>query len=92
MGSLCEELNSGKVLVSDGAWGTFLAAAGLQPGECPELWNVERPDVVRNIAQSYIEAGADYFFDKCSEYKELEGVLKRLIRDSAPIKQTLQAD
>ena len=42
--------------------------------------------------KEYIEAGADYFFDKCSEYKELEGVLKRLIRDSAPIKQTLQAD
>jgi DNA-binding NarL/FixJ family response regulator len=38
------------------------------------------------------EAGADYFFDKCSEYKELEGVLKGLIRDSAPAKQTLQAD
>jgi two-component system response regulator DesR len=42
--------------------------------------------------KEYIEAGADYFFDKCSEYKELEDVLKRLIRDSAPIKQTIQAD
>ena len=59
MGTLCEEVNSGKVLVSDGAWGTFLADAGLQAGECPELWNVEHPDVVRNIARSYAEAGAD---------------------------------
>jgi len=42
--------------------------------------------------KEYIEAGADYFFDKCSEYKELTEVLKQLIQDSAPIKQTFQTD
>ena len=52
-------LKSGRVLVSDGAWGTFLQQKGLKPGECPELWNVERPDDVRAIAQSYIDAGSD---------------------------------
>ena len=54
-----EAVNSGRVLVSDGAWGTFLQQKGLKPGECPELWNVERPDDVRAIAQSYIDAGSD---------------------------------
>ncbi|MBN1559415.1 homocysteine S-methyltransferase family protein [candidate division KSB1 bacterium] len=53
------KVKSGKVLISDGAWGTFLHEKGLQPGECPELWNVTRPDDVYDIAKSYIDAGAD---------------------------------
>ena len=52
-------LSSGKILVSDGAWGTLLQAKGLGAGECPELWNVEHPDAVLDVARSYIEAGAD---------------------------------
>ncbi len=47
------------VLVSDGAWGTFLYEKGLKVGECPELWSVERFDDVVDIAKSYIDAGAD---------------------------------
>lgn len=56
---LSELVRSGRRLVSDGAWGTFLQAKGLQPGECPELWNVERHDDIADIARAYIEAGAD---------------------------------
>ena len=56
---IVEAVKSGRVLVSDGAWGTFLQQKGLKPGECPELWNLERPDDVRAIAQSYIDAGSD---------------------------------
>jgi 5-methyltetrahydrofolate--homocysteine methyltransferase len=56
---LTEVLKTGKVLVSDGAWGTFLQKKGLQPGECPELWCAERFGDVKGIAQSYIDAGAD---------------------------------
>ncbi|MDR2149187.1 MAG: homocysteine S-methyltransferase family protein [Tannerella sp.] len=52
-------VKSGRILVSDGAWGTFLQQKGLQPGECPELWNLTHPDTVREIARNYIEAGAD---------------------------------
>lgn len=57
--SILSTVNSGKILVSDGAWGTFLQRKGLQPGECPELWCVDRPNDVLQIAQSYIQAGAD---------------------------------
>jgi 5-methyltetrahydrofolate--homocysteine methyltransferase len=56
---ITEEVKNGKVLVSDGAWGTFLYKKGLKPGECPELWCIERFDDVSDIAKSYIEAGAD---------------------------------
>lgn len=59
MQNIRDQIFSGKILVSDGAWGTFLHAKGLGVGECPELWNVERPDDVFDIAKSYIDAGAD---------------------------------
>ena len=38
MNRISEEIQKGKKLVSDGAWGTFLQARGLQAGDCPELW------------------------------------------------------
>jgi len=59
MSKLINELQKGRVLVSDGAWGTFLQKKGLTPGECPEQWNISRPKDILDIAQSYIEAGAD---------------------------------
>ena len=52
-------VKSGRVLVSDGAWGTFLQKKGMKPGECPELWNIEHASDVQDIGRSYIEAGAD---------------------------------
>jgi len=59
MGKITDRIKQGKILVSDGAWGTFLHAKGLKPGQCPELWNIEHPDEVYDIAKSYIDAGAD---------------------------------
>ena len=59
MGKILDQIKTGKVLVSDGAWGTFLQQKGMQPGECPEEWNLTHPDDVFDIARSYIEAGAD---------------------------------
>jgi len=59
MNTISQLLADGRILVSDGAWGTFLQRNGLKPGDCPELFCVEQPDVVRGIAASYIEAGAD---------------------------------
>jgi 5-methyltetrahydrofolate--homocysteine methyltransferase len=48
-----------KILLSDGAWGTELAKRGLKPGICPELLNVDNPGAVRDVAASYVAAGAD---------------------------------
>jgi len=56
---ITEALKAGKTLVSDGAWGTFLHKKGLKPGECPELWCVDRPNDVQDVAKNYIDAGAD---------------------------------
>ena len=59
MKSLVAAVKEGKILISDGAWGTFLHQRGLQPGECPELWNVTHKEDVFAIAKSYVDAGAD---------------------------------
>ena len=57
--TIASVLQTGRILVSDGAWGTFLQKKGLKPGECPELWCLDRPAEVLDVARSYIEAGAD---------------------------------
>jgi 5-methyltetrahydrofolate--homocysteine methyltransferase len=59
MESIVNELKKKRVMVSDGAWGTFLYLKGLNSGECPELWNLTHPEDVFEIARNYIAAGAD---------------------------------
>ena len=48
-----------ELLFFDGGMGTLLQAEGLQPGELPETWNIERKETIRKIHQSYFEAGSD---------------------------------
>jgi len=56
--AITEALKNGRTLVADGAWGTALQEKGLKGGECPELWNVDHPEKVLEIARSYINAGS----------------------------------
>ncbi|MEW5815553.1 MAG: homocysteine S-methyltransferase family protein [Spirochaetota bacterium] len=56
---ITDVVKSGRILISDGAWGTELQKKGLKPGECPELWCLTRPDDIFELAKSYLEAGAD---------------------------------
>jgi len=56
-----------RILVLDGAMGTMIQAANLEPGDfggaryegCNEHLNLTRPDVIRSIHAAYFEAGAD---------------------------------
>ena len=45
-------------MLTDGAWGTQLQARGLDPGECPDEWNLTRPAEVEQVARAYVEAGS----------------------------------
>ena len=47
-----------RVLILDGAMGTMLQARGLEPGGCPELMNLEKPEVVASVHRDYAQAGA----------------------------------
>jgi 5-methyltetrahydrofolate--homocysteine methyltransferase len=59
MTNFFERLKQEKVLVSDGAIGSLLFEKELNPGDCPERFNLERPDVLAEIVQAYLQAGAD---------------------------------
>ncbi|MDD5483902.1 MAG: homocysteine S-methyltransferase family protein [Kiritimatiellae bacterium] len=58
MKRITEKIAEGKILVSDGAWGTMLQQKGLLPGECPELWCLTHRADVLAIARDYVAAGA----------------------------------
>ena len=59
MQSFLERVESGPVLVADGAMGSFLMAHGLEPGSAPESFNLERPEALREVALLYLDAGAE---------------------------------
>tara|TARA_B100000519_G_C14227538_1_gene430759 strand:- start:220 stop:1149 length:930 start_codon:yes stop_codon:yes gene_type:complete len=56
---ILEEANNGKIFLLDGATGTFLQENGLEPGGSPELMNIEKPDVIQNMADTYFASGSD---------------------------------
>jgi 5-methyltetrahydrofolate--homocysteine methyltransferase len=52
------ELIRGAPVLADGAWGTELQNRGLPPGACPDEWNLTQPALVREVAESYVQAGS----------------------------------
>ena len=59
MKPMLDRLKKGEVLVADGAMGTLLLDKGLRVGECPEALNLSKPEILKDIALSYLQAGAD---------------------------------
>jgi len=59
MKNLLERINSGEVLVGDGAMGTMLFQRGLAHNRCPEEVNLSNPEILEEIARAYFESGAD---------------------------------
>jgi methionine synthase I (cobalamin-dependent) len=59
MDPLSRLLAEKRVVLADGAMGTSLFARGLETGGSPELWNLERPDQVRAVHESFVDAGSD---------------------------------
>jgi methionine synthase I (cobalamin-dependent) len=55
---LIHKLKNG-LLIGDGGLGTTLRGDGIEPGECEELLNVNRPDQVRAAHRGFLEAGSD---------------------------------
>jgi len=53
------ELARSRIVLFDGALGTELMARGLPIGLAPEIWNAEKPDLVREVHAAYFAAGAD---------------------------------
>ncbi|MBQ2822869.1 MAG: homocysteine S-methyltransferase family protein [Thermoguttaceae bacterium] len=59
MNDSLKEILSHGIQVLDGAWGTQFQQKGLPLGQSPDLWNLEQPEKVLEVAQSYVKAGSD---------------------------------
>lgn len=56
---LQERLNK-DVLIFDGGFGSQLQERGMKAGEIPEYYNIDHPEIIIDIHQKYLEAGADF--------------------------------
>ena len=82
--------------IFDGAMGTMLQAAGLEEGYCPELFNVEKPNVVKDIHGNYLQHGVDIIttntFGACSLKLEDYGLQDRVAEiNTAAVKVAKEA-
>ncbi len=59
MKPILERVKNGEVIVADGAMGTMLFEAGLKPGQCPESLNLDKPQILEEVASAYYKAGAE---------------------------------
>ena len=58
---LSEFLENNDVVLADGATGTNLFNMGLQAGDAPEFWNVDKPERIRALYKGAVDAGSDLF-------------------------------
>lgn len=73
------QIDFNKMIVFDGAMGSLIQAEGLEAGELPENYNIQRPEIISKIHKSYIDAGADVILTNtfgASKYKLKEKSLK----------------
>jgi len=54
-----ERIQQGEILLSDGALGTMLMQRGLRSGGSPDEFVLSHPEVLQDIAQEYLTAGAE---------------------------------
>jgi len=59
MNRFLEQLQSGKILVADGATGTNLHKMGLQPGIAPEDLVLDQPELILKLESAFAVAGSD---------------------------------
>lgn len=79
--NLLETINK-RPLLSDGAMGTQLYAAGLAAGECGDAWSLVHPERVLAIQKEYVEAGSDCIttntFGACGISLERHGLAEKV--------------
>ena len=59
MPDLFSHLNDRAAWLFDGGMGTQLQRHDLDVEDCPEAWNLDKPEVVLGIHQAYVQAGSD---------------------------------
>ena len=74
-------------LYFDGGFGTMVQSRGLPAGTPPELWNIERPEVIEEIHRAYCEAGsnvitANTFGVNADKYENYETLIAAAIANA----------
>ncbi len=82
-----QEMVPGPV-ITDGAWGTQLQAAGLGAGECPDAWNLTHPDRVEGVARAYVGAGSQIILTNTFGASRLRLAAHGLADQAAEINRT----
>jgi len=59
MNKFLERLNSGEILVSDGATGSNLQKMGLKAGQAPEDLIIDNPEILMELESMFVKAGSD---------------------------------
>ena len=59
MNKFLERLNSGEILVADGATGSNLQKMGLRAGQAPEDLVIDNPEILLELESSFVKAGSD---------------------------------
>ena len=54
-----EEVLGRQFIFLDGGTGSILQEKGLKPGELPERWNLEHPDVIQDLHYAYYSSGTN---------------------------------
>ncbi len=77
------------ILYLDGGMGTLLQAEGLQPGEHPERWNFEHPEVIVKLQKNYFDAGTNLIISNTFgantlkfDLEELDKIVKHAIANA----------
>ncbi len=52
-------LKEKEILLFDGSMGTELMRRGLKQGTLPDMWNLEKPNVIQDVFEKYFQAGSD---------------------------------
>jgi 5-methyltetrahydrofolate--homocysteine methyltransferase len=59
MNKFLERLNSGEILVADGATGSNLQKMGLKAGQAPEDLIIDNPEILMELEGRFVKAGSD---------------------------------
>lgn len=87
------------IVYLDGGMGTLLQASGLKPGEYPERWNIEHPEVITKIHKDYYDAGSNVvctntFGANILKFspEELEAIIKAAFENAMAAQEQSSAD
>lgn len=72
-------------MLADGAWGTELQKQCHLPGACTDEWNIAHPDLVRQVAEAYVQAGSRVILTNTFRANPISLALHGLEKQCGPI-------